>query len=72
MEHGVMKKGKPPKAMIPTFQETEYLRSYLLAKMGWSMFNLIPNVSGGFGLFDKNIVIEAGGYDRFLTPKIWT
>ena len=63
VEHGVMKRVSPPKAMIPTFQETEYLRSYLLAKMGWSMFNLIPNVSGGFGLFDKNIVIEAGGYD---------
>ena len=63
VEHGVMKRVSPPKAMIPTFQETEYLRSYLLAKMGWSMFNLIPNVSGGFGLFDKNIVIKAGGYD---------
>ncbi|WP_353120150.1 glycosyltransferase [Myroides odoratus] len=54
---------KPPSRLIPLFQEIEYLRSYLLAKMGWSAFNLIPNVSGGFGLFDKNIVIEAGGYD---------
>ncbi len=54
---------KPPKNIIPLFQETEYLRSYLLAKMGWSFFNLIPNVSGGFGLFDRKIVIDAGGYD---------
>lgn len=54
---------KPPSKLIPLFQETEYLRSYLLAKMGWSVFNLIPNISGGFGLFDKTVVIEAGGYD---------
>ena len=63
VEHGIMKRVRPPKGMIPTFQETEYLRSYLLAKMGWSAFNLIPNVSGGFGLFNRHIVIEAGGYD---------
>ena len=45
VDHGVMTRVRPPKGIIPTFQETEYLRSYLLAKMGWSMFNLIPNVS---------------------------
>lgn len=60
---GEIVKAKAPNRLIPLFQETEYLRSYLLAKMGWSSFNLVPNVSGGFGLFDKNIVIEAGGYD---------
>lgn len=60
---GEIKQANPPTRLVPLFQEIEYLRSYLLAKMGWSTFNLIPNVSGGFGLFDKTIVIEAGGYD---------
>ncbi|RYM36061.1 glycosyltransferase family 2 protein [Brumimicrobium glaciale] len=63
VKDGVITRVRPPKAFIPTFQETEYLRSYLLAKMGWSMFNLIPNVSGGFGLFYKPVTIDAGGYD---------
>lgn len=54
---------KPPHHFFPTFQETEYLRSYLITKMGWSVINAIPNVSGGFGLFDKAVVIGAGGYD---------
>ncbi|MHC5363177.1 glycosyltransferase family 2 protein [Myroides sp. LJL110] len=63
VEKGKMLQVNPPKSSIPLFQETEYLRSYLLAKMGWSFFNLIPNVSGGFGLFDRRIVIEAAGYD---------
>lgn len=63
VKEGQMVRVKPPNRFLPLFQETEYLRSYLLAKMGWSLFNLIPNVSGGFGLFRKDIVIEAGGYD---------
>jgi cellulose synthase/poly-beta-1,6-N-acetylglucosamine synthase-like glycosyltransferase len=63
IENGRVLRAKPPQALIPLFQETEYLRSYLVAKMGWSMLNAIPNVSGGFGLFDTNVVIGAGGFD---------
>lgn len=63
VENGKIITSKPPKQLIPLFQETEYLRSYLVAKMGWSMINAIPNVSGGFGLFDKQVVISAGGFD---------
>lgn len=60
---GVITRVRPPKGIAPCFQETEYLRSYLISKMGWSFINSVPNVSGGLGLFDKEIVIEAGGYD---------
>jgi len=63
VEDGVITRVKPPKGFIPVFQETEYLRSYLVAKMGWSFFNAIPNVSGGFGLFNTQVCINAGGYD---------
>lgn len=54
---------KPPHSLIPLFQNLEYMRSYLVGKMGWSAINGMPNVSGGFGLFDRQIVIAAGGYD---------
>lgn len=63
IEHGRVTRAKAPNGLIPLFQETEYLRSYLVAKMGWSMINAIPNVSGGFGLFDTHVVIGAGGFD---------
>ena len=63
VEDGLMVRVRPPKGIIPTFQETEYLRSYLVAKMGWGILNALPNVSGGFGLFDRLVVINAGGYD---------
>lgn len=63
VEKGEIKRVRPPKGLIPRFQELEYLRAYLLSKMGWSLINCVPNVSGGLGLFDKDIVIRAGGYD---------
>ena len=62
-EEGIITRVRPPRGIIPRFQELEYLRSYLISKMGWSTIGLMPNVSGGIGLFDKSVVIEAGGYD---------
>lgn len=63
VEDGIITRVRPPSRIVPLFQETEYLRSYLVAKMGWSSINAIPNVSGGFGLFDSNVVINTGGFD---------
>ncbi|WP_243349676.1 glycosyltransferase family 2 protein [Parabacteroides sp. FAFU027] len=63
MANGVIKSVYPPKTLIPLFQENEYLRSFLMGKQGWSTINAMPNVSGGFGLFDRSVVINAGGYD---------
>jgi len=54
---------RPPRSLFPRFQEMEYIRAYVLGKMGWSKINCVPNVSGGLGLFDKEIAIKAGGYD---------
>lgn len=60
---GAISRVRPPKKLIPRFQELEYIRSYLISKMGWSAINAVPNVSGGLGLFNKSVVIAAGGYD---------
>ncbi len=63
IEQGYMKQVVVPKQLLPRFQEIEYIRSFVLGKMGWSVINCVPNVSGGLGLFDKEIAINAGGYD---------
>lgn len=47
---------------VPLFQTLEYLRSFFIGKMAWSAINGMPNVSGGYGLFKKDIMIAAGGY----------
>jgi cellulose synthase/poly-beta-1,6-N-acetylglucosamine synthase-like glycosyltransferase len=62
IEEGIITRVRPPKALIPRFQELEYIRSYLLGKMGWEFINAVPNVSGGLGMFNKDIAIQAGGY----------
>ncbi|NIG54216.1 glycosyltransferase family 2 protein [Chitinophaga sp. Cy-1792] len=64
VDEGVMVRVKPPRKYLPRFQEMEYIRAYVLGKMGWSAINSVPNVSGGLGLFDKEIAIKAGGYDH--------
>jgi cellulose synthase/poly-beta-1,6-N-acetylglucosamine synthase-like glycosyltransferase len=63
MENGQTVYERVPHSPIPLFQELEYMRSYLVGKMGWAFINAIPNVSGGFGFFDREIVIAVGGYD---------
>ncbi len=64
VDEGVMVRERPPSRYLPRFQEMEYIRAYVLGKMGWSMINAVPNVSGGLGLFDKDVAIKAGGYDH--------
>lgn len=63
VNNGAVVKMAPPKKIIPRFQVMEYLRAYLLGKMGWSFINAVPNVSGALALYDKEIVIACGGYD---------
>lgn len=63
IEEGVILRMRPPRQLLPRFQEMEYIRAFILGKMGWSLINCVPNVSGGLGLFDKEVAIKAGGYD---------
>lgn len=64
IDNGVVIRMRPPRNLLARFQEMEYVRAFLLGKMGWSFINCVPNVSGGLGLFDKEIAIKAGGYDH--------
>jgi len=59
--------GRVVNARVPTnplagCQTVEYLRAFLFGRMGWNMMggNLI--ISGAFGLFRRESVLEAGGY----------
>ncbi len=52
-----------PKKIIPSMQVLEYDRSFLAARILFDRFNGSIIISGAFGLFKKNVVIDAGGYD---------
>ncbi|RZS98069.1 glycosyltransferase family 2 protein [Cecembia calidifontis] len=62
VKDGFLVKIHYPKNWWASFQEIEYVRSFLLGRMAWSQVNGLLLVSGGLGMFDKEIAIEAGGY----------
>lgn len=63
IEQGFIVNVKAPRNFLASIQEVEYLRSFLLGRMAWSKINGLIIISGGIGLFDKNIAIAVGGYD---------
>ena len=63
VENGQMVETHPPHDLIPLFQDLEYTRSFLVGKSALGRINAMQNVSGGFGMFDREIVIKSGGYD---------
>jgi cellulose synthase/poly-beta-1,6-N-acetylglucosamine synthase-like glycosyltransferase len=52
-----------PKKILEQGQILEYIRAFLLGRMAWSRLNGLLVISGAFGLFDKKIAIDVGGYD---------
>ena len=63
VDEGLLIRARPPRRFLPRFQEMEYIRAFVLGKMGWDLINSVPNVSGGLGMFDTEISVKAGGYD---------
>ena len=51
-----------PRKWLARFQVVEYMRAFLVGRLGWDGLggNLI--VSGAFGLFRRSAIVEAGGY----------
>lgn len=52
-----------PKNLLACMQVLEYDRSFLASRILFDKFNGSLIISGAFGLFRKDVVIAAGGYD---------
>ena len=63
VEDGLVTEVKPPDSWLERFQIIEYLRGFLFGRMGLNHVggNLI--ISGAFGLFSRETVVEVGGYE---------
>lgn len=66
-----------PRQFLPRHQEVEYLRTFNVGKVGWSIINSVVNISGALGLWERKAIIDNGGYkigslgeDMELTLKL--
>jgi len=63
VEDGKIKKINLPSKFLPRWQALEYTRAFLLGRMAWSQLDGLLLISGAMGLFNKEILINSGGYD---------
>ncbi|WP_417443185.1 glycosyltransferase family 2 protein [Joostella sp.] len=63
IEDGKIIEVKLPNKFIARAQVIEYFRAFLMGRMAWSRMDGLLLISGAFGMFDKNTVMEAGGYN---------
>lgn len=59
---GHIQKVNLPKKFLPRAQVMEYTRAFLMGRMAWSELDGLLLISGALGMFDREIVIKAGGY----------
>jgi len=51
-----------PRRWIERFQILEYARAFFTGRAGWSYFGALLVISGAFGLFRRETVMQVGGY----------
>ena len=64
LRNGRVEKYRMPKNMLASMQVLEYDRSFLASRILFDKFNGSLIISGAFGLFKKDTVIAAGGYNH--------
>lgn len=54
---------RTPRDILGNIQIVEYLRAFLGGRLAWSRWNMLLIISGAFGLFRRDVIVSAGGYD---------
>jgi cellulose synthase/poly-beta-1,6-N-acetylglucosamine synthase-like glycosyltransferase len=62
IDHGRVTEVGLPKSRLATLQVVEYLRAFLVGRVGWSAIGGLLIISGAFGVFKRSVVMDAGGY----------
>ncbi|MFA5006476.1 MAG: glycosyltransferase [Candidatus Izemoplasmatales bacterium] len=62
VDRGIVEKTGLSKKWLPLAQTIEYLRAFTLGRIGWGELNGLLIISGAFGLFERRILTEVGGY----------
>lgn len=62
VKNSAISEPRMPDNLLAKFQVLEYFRAFLAGRMGWETFNATFIISGAFGLFHRQTVVDAGGY----------
>ncbi len=62
IEDGRVTEARVPRRFLPGVQVPEYLRAFLFGRLGWNRLGGNLVVSGAFGLFHRQYMLEIGGY----------
>ena len=62
VDKGTLTKINIPRSHLARFQTIEYLRAFMAGRLGWAQLRSLLIISGAFGLFNKDRVVEVGGY----------
>lgn len=63
VERGRITKVRMPRRWLPRIQVMEYLRAFQLGRAGWGQLDAMILISGAFGVFRRDIMVELGGLD---------
>jgi cellulose synthase/poly-beta-1,6-N-acetylglucosamine synthase-like glycosyltransferase len=50
-----------PRRWLPRIQVVEYLRAFLIGRSGWSRAGALMIISGAFGMFRRDLLLQVGG-----------
>jgi len=59
---GKIRRVRLPKNPIVVIQVIEYLRAFLIGREAWGRGNMLTIISGAFGIFRRDVILNVGGY----------
>ncbi|HEU5223772.1 MAG TPA: glycosyltransferase [Candidatus Lumbricidophila sp.] len=63
VERGRITQVRMPRRWLPRIQVMEYLRAFQLGRAGWGQLDAMILISGAFGVFRRDVMVELGGLD---------
>lgn len=63
IENGYVKEVNIPNTFLERIQAVEYLRAFLFGRLGWDFIKSLFIISGAFGVYKREAVLNVGGFD---------
>ena len=61
---GAVTEPRLPSRPVEVLQVVEYLRAFLVGRQAWAALDMLPIISGAFGVFRRDLVMQVGGFRR--------